>query len=395
MKITKKIHAKDTMTSEERLQRAINVQVPDRVPVAPLVYYFNSFYNNIPYTSLYDHKVYFEGLTKMFDDLGPWDIDYRINVYRPEVFSMLMPMKMLEPGRELPPDVIRQFVEEEIMTVEDYSWLIEIGEKYPRIAYPLFLGRIMPRLWDTIPEGWKAYPTLFNIIARTMAVWYVEMHKWARRGVTNLYPLGLEAAFDTFSMTRGIISFIRDSVKYPDEIAGASAALTDSLVLIAKLYCGLTGVKRFILALHRSSNDFVSPDNFRKLALPALNDILTRLSGLGIDCFLHCDGNWDYNLEAMRELPAGRVVMQCDGASDIFKAKEVVGDRICIMGDVPADLLVLGSTSEVDEYCHRLIEEVGKGGGFILCSGCEIAPNAKPENFKVMMESVVKYGYYA
>jgi uroporphyrinogen-III decarboxylase len=37
---------------------------------------------------------------------------------------------------------------------------------------------------------------------------------------------------------------------------------------------------------------------------------------------------------------------------------------------------------------------VGKGGGFILGTGCELAPNAKPENVKAMFESVVKHGYY-
>jgi hypothetical protein len=394
MKITKKIHEKDTMTSEERLQRVINLQVPDRVPVAPLIYYFNSTYNNIPYASLYDPKLYMEGLTRIFTELGPWDLDYRVNVYRPEVFSMTMPMKMLEPGRELPPDVIRQFVEEEIMTVEDYSWLIEVGAKYPHVAYVMFLARILPRLWDTIPEGWRAYPIILDYVVRTLATWLMEFRTWAKRGVAPLYPFGVESAFDTFSMTRGIIDFVRDSGKYPDEIVKASDALTDSIVLIARIVCRLIGTKRFVIALHRSSNDFISPDSFRKLALPTLNDLLSKMSAHGIDCFLHCDGNWDLNMEALCELPAGRAIIQCDGASDIFKAKEIVGGRLCIMGDVPADMLVLGSPSEVDEYCHRLIEEVGKGGGFILGSGCEVPSNTKPENFKVMMESVVKYGYY-
>lgn len=86
--------------------------------------------------------------------------------------------------------------------------------------------------------------------------------------------------------------------------------------------------------------------------------------------------------------------MQCDGASDIFRAKEVVGDKVCIMGDVPATMLALGSPTEVDEYCHRLIEEVGKGVGFILGSGCELPPDTRPENLKAMTESVKRYGYY-
>ena len=35
MKTTKMLHPGDTMTAEERMQAAINLQVPDRVPVSP------------------------------------------------------------------------------------------------------------------------------------------------------------------------------------------------------------------------------------------------------------------------------------------------------------------------------------------------------------------------
>jgi len=67
---------------------------------------------------------------------------------------------------------------------------------------------------------------------------------------------------------------------------------------------------------------------------------------------------------------------------------------MCIFGDVPTAKLVTGTSNEVDEYCHRLIEEVGKDGGFILAGGCEIPPNARFENLKVMVNSVRKYGFY-
>jgi len=57
------------------------------------------------------------------------------------------------------------------------------------------------------------------------------------------------------------------------------------------------------------------------------------------------------------------------------------------MGDVPASLLVLGTPKEVAEYCTKLIDVVGKGGGFILSSGCFVPIDAKFENVKTMIDS--------
>jgi uroporphyrinogen-III decarboxylase len=42
-------------------------------------------------------------------------------------------------------------------------------------------------------------------------------------------------------------------------------------------------------------------------------------------------------------MPKGKCVLQLDGSTDIYKAKEIVGDRVCIQGDVPAALLTLGN----------------------------------------------------
>ena len=51
----------------------------------------------------------------MFRDLGPWDALNFLNIYHAEVATFIFPMKMLDPGYELPPDSIRQFLEEEVM----------------------------------------------------------------------------------------------------------------------------------------------------------------------------------------------------------------------------------------------------------------------------------------
>jgi uroporphyrinogen-III decarboxylase len=394
MKSEPKIFEADTMTAEQRLRAAIQIQVPDRVPVAPLIYYFNANYNGMSYADLYDPGKYNRGLFRMFEELGPWDIHYHIHVFDPEMVSLFNPMKMLDAGRELPPDVPRQFVEGEFIYPEDYEWLSGLKGVASALTYEAFMMKLLPRIWDTIPEGAGGYVKVILMVVKTLFQKILEYRKWESRGVAVLCSIGAEAAFDTLSMNRGILEFARDLKKRPGEIRRTVDAFTESFVLFFKLVCLLSGIKRVIIALHRTSNDFISPTTFKELAFPALKDLVERLGESGIETFMHCDGNWSENLEILRELPAGRAIMQCDGATDVFRAKEVLGDRVCIMGDVKADLLVLGSPTEVDEYCHRLIEEVGKGGGFILGSGCEIPPNAKPENVKAMLDSVAKYGYY-
>ena len=385
----------DTMTAEERLQAVVNLQVPDRVPVCPFIYYFAAKFAGITVYELWSQPArYRAAIDKCFDGLGPWDVYYPTNPRYPEVYTFIMPMKAKWPGIDLPDDSICQLLEEEVMKAEDYPWVIELGEKWSFMSYYRFFIRMISRAWDHVDDGWKAWaficPRLLAYIAGTR----IDYESFKRRGATVLYGFLPEAAFDSFSLARGLMPFVRDCRERPGEVARAADALTDGYYFTSRMVTFLMGVPRVEIFLHRSSTDFISPKMFDELSFPSLKKLVDRLVSAGISCVLHCDGNWDLNLERLRELPAGRCIVQFDGPTDIFLAKQVIGDRMCIMGDVPADMFVLGSPTEVDEYCHRLIEEVGKGGGFIMGAGCEIPPNAKPENVRAMIESVVKYGYY-
>lgn len=391
-----RIHENDTMEADERLEAALHLRVPDRVPVSPLIYYFAARHAGMNYADLYSPAKYNQALDQCFSELGPWDAVYPLNFYYPEINSFLFPMKVLEPGRELPEDSIRQFLEEEVMLFDDYDWIVRTSARNPRLVHlRLFLEKWIPRIHDHIGEGWRSYGYMVPRMMIHLIRWRSEFRRWRKkRGLALLYGYGYEAPFDNFSMARGLLNFARDLRNHPEEIRKAAESQVESYVFSMKLACRYMDCNRVMIALHRSSNHFMSPDMFKKISFPSVKRLVERLEEEGLYCVLHCDGDWGLNLETLRELPAGRCIAQFDGATDIFRAKEIIGDRICIYGDVPADLLTLGSPDEVDEYCHRLIEEVGRGGGFILGSGCELAPTAKPENVKVMMDAVRKYGYY-
>jgi uroporphyrinogen-III decarboxylase len=112
-----------------------------------------------------------------------------------------------------------------------------------------------------------------------------------------------------------------------------------------------------------------------------------QIVSAGLTPLLHFDANWTPMLTYLRELPARKCILAVDQETDLFKAKEVLGDHMCLMGNVSPQLLTLGTVDEVVAEARRLIDVVGKGGGFILSSGCEVPYNAKPENVAALVET--------
>ena len=78
--------------------------------------------------------------------------------------------------------------------------------------------------------------------------------------------------------------------------------------------------------------------------------------------------------------------MALDGKTSMKLAKDTVGDIMCIMGDVPAELLAFGTKEKVYEYVTHLLNMMGPAG-YIICSGCDVPFNAKLENVQMMAQA--------
>ena len=120
----------ETMTSIERVAAAIALEKPDRVPIVPLL-------PPEPAAQLAgftkaevaaDSGKALSAFLKTFDTFGGWDAAYGgpITPHQMQVMN-IYPMKMRIPGRDLPDDYIFQLVEQEIMTIEDYDKICEMG----------------------------------------------------------------------------------------------------------------------------------------------------------------------------------------------------------------------------------------------------------------------------
>lgn len=107
---------------------------------------------------------------------------------------------------------------------------------------------------------------------------------------------------------------------------------------------------------------------------------------------LFIEGDYTSRLEYFLELRKGKVLARFD-SSDIFLAKKILHGHMCIMGNVPASLLQIGSKADIETCCKKLIEIVGKDGCFIIApSGTP--DDDKPENLKAMVNFTRKHGVY-
>ena len=128
----------------------------------------------------------------------------------------------------------------------------------------------------------------------------------------------------------------------------------------------------------------MSLKQFETFYWPTLKRLILTLIDEGLTPCPFFEGDYTSRLEYLLELPKGKVLGHFD-TTDIFKAKEILGNHLCIKGNVPSSLLQTGMPQEVKEYCQKLIGVVGEGGGFIMSPRSSI-DEAKPENIKVMFD---------
>jgi hypothetical protein len=376
----------DNMTSLERIEMAIGMGKPDRVPVVPIIDLFSGRYGGISqYEVLFDLKKADMALEKTLEDLGSIDAQNMTYMGMGRILSLFFP-KVVMPGIDgVPRDEQFQFVEVNIMEPQEYAQITE------KNAFGWLLGKMRmthPQLRDPLSAA--------RILAGVQADFVrmrISARRWRRRGVEHLlsYNFGF-VPFEYLSMmVRSADKMILDLFRYPADVKAACKALMKPMKMMGMSSVMSTGIKRIFLGGVRTSASFISPKQFEEFALPQWIEVIEYYVRKGITPILHYDCDWTPFFPYLKHFPMRKCVLNLDGTSDIFKAKEILGDHMCIMGDVPAAMLKLGEPDEVDEYCRRLIMELGADGGFILSGGCTVPVDSKPENVKAMLRSVHLY----
>ncbi len=136
----------------------------------------------------------------------------------------------------------------------------------------------------------------------------------------------------------------------------------------------------------------MSLKQFETFYWPGLKKIILTLIDEGLTPCIFWEGFYDSRLEYLAELPKGKILGLFD-RTDVFKAKEILGDTMCIAGNMPISMLQTGTPQQVKDYAKKLIDVVGKGGGFVM-SSASVMDEADPELVKVWKDFTKEYGVY-
>jgi len=403
---------------DKRVYDAIRMEIPDRVPIEMSFGYFPAKYTGIPCSVVYyEPEKWLEAVKKTVVDFQPDSLFYIQALSPGKAMEILDPKTTRWPGYGVSPYHANQAIEGEWMKPDEYDLLLHDPTDFIlRVYLPRIVGAMEP--FNKLPKmsamGYGHFGAM--ALAETLAQPEVaaaierlqkagrESLEW-RKTIPNLkeeieklgFPVGGMGAggapFDqVMNNLRGMPGTMLDMFRQPDKLHELiDSFLASTLARIASMP-QITNNPRVFMATHRGSDGFMSHKQFEEFYWPGLKKVILAVIEKGMVPCVFFEGDWTTRLEYLLELPRAKLMAHFD-STDIFRAKEILNNHICIRGNVPGTLLQTGTEDDVKEYCKKLIDIVGKDGGLIVCP--RVVPDeAKPENLHAMIDFTKEYGVY-
>lgn len=170
----------------------------------------------------------------------------------------------------------------------------------------------------------------------------------------------------------------------PDAIHRALDLAADALIAFGKA-CVDAGADLLHCGDSLASCDVISPADYEEWAFPYERKVIQAWKAYGAKTLLHICGDSTRVLDLYAE--TGADVIEIDHKVDLARAREIVGDRASLIGNVdPVTVLLQGTPERVRTVADACLATCA-GGGYVLGSGC-VVPRITPlENVRAMVEA--------
>jgi len=136
-----------------------------------------------------------------------------------------------------------------------------------------------------------------------------------------------------------------------------------------------------------NSGPFLSPKLFGEYVQPYLYKIINEAKKEGLYTIKHTDGNIMPILDQLVECkPNALHSLDPMAKVDIKEVKELVGDKVCLCGNVNCALMQTGTDEEVIKSAEYCLTYGKPGGGYIFSTSNVPFKGLPPERYKLILD---------
>ncbi|MEM2026178.1 MAG: uroporphyrinogen decarboxylase family protein [Candidatus Bathyarchaeia archaeon] len=365
------------MNKKERFLTAIRGEIPDMVPVAPLIHdrFAYKLLGRTGWRAVFEaHQMvgstWFRGpLGVHFDVNWPHGWGEKIRLIEERGTRRVYEHIIETPHGKLTSKVISGLVPSDPILQRTTEYYIKTEEDYA--VYNIYLEEFLRRAKANIEEVVKAY----NVM-----------------GDEGVPSVGSACAFSHLCQIRGPENLLLDLYKRPRIIKETLNLLQEVKEMEVEAF--IESPSEVLYYDVWGAYD-MSPRHFREFVLPDLMRVADKVRKAGkylgfymvgkirdlIPIALECRPHFIEPFEQQSNITLG-------------EAKRLYGKKVCLMGNFNPVLLAFGSEKEAEKETLRCLEEGMEGGGYVLVTGDEVPANAKIENLRIMVKTVEKYGRY-
>lgn len=390
-------------------------KIPFRIPVIPMIgEYALRYYGLSPYDKMYNQEEAMEAHLKFNMEFQPDNASYT-DAFSGRLFEILDYKLIKWPGHGVPKESGYQVVEREYMTADEYGHLMNDPSDFLMHKYlPRIFGSMSPlanlpvlthNLYGIGPMTFLPFSTpevkelLEKLLkageesARVMEITKRAAVKSKEAGFPILMEASGTAPFDALSDTlRGTKGIMMDLYRRPDTVTDACEKFVPMMLEMATAAGDRSDSPMVLIPLHKGDDNHMSVAQFERFYWPTLKKLMLGIIDEGLIPVPFAEGSYNHRLEIISDFPKGKCIWYFD-RTDMHRAKDILKDVCCIMGNVPTSLMLAGTPDDIRAYCKDLIDFCGKGGGFILTSGASI-DYSKPQNVRALIDFCKEYGVY-
>ena len=361
-----------------RIKKVINLEPVDHIPVIQNASAFGPRYMGMSMAEYCaDPEASLNVTLAAMDKLGGLDgINAALAGRITPMLSTVWLSRIAVPGRDLPPDSLYQVREAEVMTPADYDVIINKG-------WQAFMGSYLPKVVDLAELG-EASNWLIANLPRAIG-------RYREHGYVAIAANPVTTPFEYFCGGRSMAKFFADLYRMPDKIQEAMDIVLPEVIAQGIGGARMAGTMGIWVAGWRTASALIAPKLWDRFVWPYFVKIVDAVLAAGLTPVLHLDQDWTRDLIRLQELSAKKCIMNPDGMTNMKKFKELLGDRMAMMGDVPASMFAVGTPEDIYNYVRDLVR-LFDSRGLILCPGCDAPINTKPENMEAFVAASHEYG---